>query len=144
VFTEIIYKKTEKGNNTNDIQGYRLTQAVEVKSDEVDRVTKIAQESTELIEQGIQFGSNAPEYFYKKLDELKLEMLSKATENAKQRAENMAKATGNKIGFMRSARMGVFQITPVTSTDVSDWGTNDTTSLDKKVMAVVSVSFGIE
>lgn len=71
-------------------------------------------------------------------------MLAKATENAKQRAENMARATGNKIGFMRSAKMGVFQITPVTSTDVSDWGTNDTSSLDKKVMSVVTVSFAIE
>ena len=88
--------------------------------------------------------SSAPEYFYTKLDELKIEMLAKATENAKQRAESMTKATGNKIGFMRSAKMGVFQITPVTSTDVSDWGVNDTTSLYKKVMAVVTVSFAIE
>ena len=71
-------------------------------------------------------------------------MLAKASENAKQRAENMVKAAGNKIGFMRNAKMGVFQITPVTSTDVSDWGVNDTTSLDKKVMAVVTVSFAIE
>jgi len=70
-------------------------------------------------------------------------MLEKASENAKQRAEKMAKATGNSIGFMRSARMGVFQITPVTSTDISDWGINDTSSLDKKVMAVVTVSFAI-
>ena len=58
--------------------------------------------------------------------------------------ENMVKATGNKIGFIRSARMGVFQITPITSTDVSDWGVNDTSSLEKKVMAVVSASFAIE
>jgi len=144
VFTETVYKKNEKGNDTNDIQGYRLTQALEVRSDEVDKVTKIARGSTELIDQGIQFESHQPEYFYKKLDELKLEMLAKSTENAKQRAENMAKATGNKIGFMRSAKMGVFQITPVTSTEVSDWGTNDTTSLDKKVMSVVTVSFAIE
>lgn len=71
-------------------------------------------------------------------------MLRKATENAKQRAEKMVKATGNKIGFMRSTRMGVFQITPITSTDVSDWGINDTTSIDKKDMAVVTVVFDIE
>jgi hypothetical protein len=45
---------------------------------------------------------------------------------------------------MRSAKMGVFQITPATSTDISDYGMNDTTSFDKKVMAVVTVSFAIE
>jgi uncharacterized protein len=144
VTTETVYKKNEKGNDTNDIQGYRLYQNVEVRSGDVDKVTLVSRESTELIDQGIQLESQAPEYFYKKLDELKLEMLAKATENAKQRAENMAKATGNKIGVMRSARMGVFQITPVTSTEVSDWGTNDTSSLDKKVMSVVTVSFAIQ
>jgi Uncharacterized protein conserved in bacteria len=144
VATETIYKKNEKGNDTNDIQGYTLSQGVEIRSYDVDKIATVSRESTELIDQGIQFVSPAPEYFYTKLDELKIEMLAKATENAKQRAESMAKATGNKIGFMRSARMGVFQITPITSTDVSDWGMNDTTSFDKKVMAVVTVSFAIE
>ncbi len=71
-------------------------------------------------------------------------MLAEATKNAKQRAENMVHATGNLIGTMRSARMGVFQITPVTSTDVSDYGENDTSALEKTVMAVVSVTFSIE
>jgi len=144
VVTETVYKKNEKGNDTNDIQGYRLTQAVEIRSHDVATVTKVARESTELIDQNIQFESGAPEYFYTKLDELKVEMLARATENARQRAESMARATGNRIGFMRSAKMGVFQITPITSTDVSDWGMNDTTSLDKKVMSVVTVSFAIE
>jgi len=144
VDTKTVYKKNEKGYNTNDIQGYRLSQNVEIRSKDVDKIDKVSRESTELINQGIEFTSPAPEYFYTKLDELKIEMLAKATENARQRAESMVKATGNKIGFMRNARMGVFQITPVTSTEVSDWGQNDTTSLDKKVMAVVGVSFAIE
>jgi len=141
---EKVYKKNEKGNNTNDIQWYYLSQGVEIRSKEVDKVTQISRESTALINDNIEFESGVPEYFYTKLDELKIEMLAKATENAKLRAENMVKATGNKIGSIRSAKMGVFQITPVTSTEISDWGVNDTTSLEKKVMAVVTVSFAIE
>ena len=144
VVTETVYKKNEKGNDTNDIQGYRLSQDVEIRSYDVDKIDKMTREVTELIDQGIEFTSFAPEYFYTKLDELKIEMLAKATENAKQRAGSMARATGNRIGFMRQAKMGVFQITPATSTDVSDYGQNDTTSLDKKVMAVVTVSFAIQ
>ncbi len=139
-----IYKKNDKGNDTNEIQWYSLNQSVEIRSGDVERVTAVSRESTELIEQGVEFFSGSPQYFYTKLDELKLEMLAKASENAKQRAENMVKATGNKIGFMRNAKMGVFQITPITSTDVSDWGINDTTSLDKKVMSVVTASFSIQ
>ncbi len=142
--TERIYRKNEKGNDTNDIQGYRLSQSLEVRSSDVDKITQVSRESTELINEGIEFVSGAPDYFYTKLDELKIEMLAKATENAKLRAENMVKATGNKIGFMRSAKMGVFQITPVNSTEVSDWGVNDTASIDKKVTAVVAASFAIE
>ena len=109
-----------------------LEQYIQVQSNDVHTIAQISRESTELIEQGIIFESKAPEYFYTKLEELKIEMLARATENAKQRAGNMAKSTGNKIGFMRSARMGVFQITPVNSTEVSDWGENDTSSLYKK------------
>ena len=144
IATETVYKKNEKENDTNDIQGYRLSQGIEIRSKDVDKIAKVSRESTELIDQGIEFESSAPQYFYTELDALKIEMLAMATANAKQRAESMVKSTGNKIGLMRSARMGVFQITPVTSTDVSDWGENDTSSLDKKVMAVVSVSFAIE
>jgi hypothetical protein len=144
VTTTTLYRKNEKGYDTNDIEGYTVSQGVEIRSKDVDKITQVSRESTELIDQGIGFQSSPPEYFYVKLDELKIEMLGKATENAKLRAINMAKATGNRIGFMRSAKMGVFQITPVTSTDVSDYGVNDTTSLDKKVMAVVTVSFAIE
>jgi len=144
IVIKMVYKKNEKGGDTNDIQGYILTQSIKVKSGEVDMIAQLSRESTELLDQGMEFSSGAPEYIYTKLDELKVEMLAKATQNAKQRAENMAGAAGNKIGFMRSARMGVFQITPINSTEVSDWGVNDTTSLEKKVTAVVTVSFAIE
>lgn len=144
ISTTKVYKKNEKGNDTNEIQWYVLSQTIEVRSKDIERVDRVSRESTELIEENIELESQAPDYFYTKLDELKIEMLAKATENAKLRAENMVKATGNKIGSIRSARMGVFQITPITSTDVSDWGVNDTSSLEKKVMAVVSASFAIE
>jgi hypothetical protein len=144
VSTTTLYKKNEKGNDTNDIQGYILSQAVEIRSSDVDRITEVSRQSTDLIADGVEFSSASPEYFYTRLDELKIEMLGTASENAKARADNMVRAAGNRIGFMRSARMGVFQITPANSTDVSDWGMNDTTSLAKKVTAVVNVSFAIE
>ncbi len=144
VNTSILYKKNEKGNDTNTIEEYLLSQGIEVKSYDVQKVDNVSRESTELIIQDIQFISQPPEYFYTKLAELKVEMLAKATEDAKVRAISMANSTGNKIGFMRSAKMGVFQITPITSTDVSWYGNNDTSSFEKKVMAVVSADFAIK
>ncbi len=142
--TQTFYQKNEKGNDTNEIEGYCLKMSVGVQSNDVYGLEKLSRESTELIDQGIHFESHPPEYFYTKLEELKIEMLANATENAKMRAEKMAQATGNRIGSIRSAKMGVFQITPVHSTEVSDWGVNDTSSLIKKMSAVVTVSIAIE
>ena len=144
IYTKILYLKNEKGNNTNTIQGYELSQNIDIMSGEVDKITGISRDSTELINQGVNFVSYAPQYTYTKLDSLKVEMLSEASENARQRAQSMVNATGNKIGFIRSAKMGVFQITPVNSTEISDYGINDVTSLYKKVTAVVSASFAIK
>jgi hypothetical protein len=142
--TQVLYKKNEKGNDTNTIEAYLLSQGIEVRSYDVAKVDNISRVSTDLINKDIAFISEAPQYFYTKLAELKIEMLSKATEDAKSRAISMAQSTGNKIGVIRSAKMGVFQITPATSTDVSWYGENDTSSLEKKVMAVVTASFSIE
>ncbi len=138
-----LYKKNEEGHDTNEIEGYRLSRDIEVKSSDVQKVTAVSREATELINQGIEFISLAPEYFYTRLAELKHQMLAEATQDAKKRAEQMASSTGNRIGPIRTAKMGVFQITPVNSYDVSDWGMNDTTSLEKKANAVVRVDFAI-
>jgi len=40
--------------------------------------------------------------------------------------------------------MGVMQINPANSNDVSDYGNNDTTSLFKDITAVVSAKFELE
>ena len=40
--------------------------------------------------------------------------------------------------------MGVMQITPADSTDVSDAGISDTTSIDKDITAVVNISFAVD
>ena len=42
VSTETVYKKNEKGNDTNDIQGYRLIQGVEIRSNDVDKIDAIS------------------------------------------------------------------------------------------------------
>ena len=144
VSTRVIYKKNEKGYDTSEIEGYRLSQSIEVRSYNVKKISSIARSSTELINNGIEFISSAPQYFYTKLSQLKIEMLGEATENAKKRAQKMALSTGNKIGLMRSARMGIFQINPINSYNISWYGNNDTSSLEKKVMAVVSVDFSIK
>jgi hypothetical protein len=130
--------------NTNVIQGYRVTQDVTVSSNVVDKIDQLSSEATELILQGVEFNSTAPEFFYTTLSELKVEMIGLAAKDAKMRADQIAQSTENEIGEVRSSRMGVIQINPVNSTEVSDYGVNDTSSLEKVITAVVTVSYSIE
>ena len=124
-------------------ESYRLVQTVEVRSREVARLERLARESTELIRQGVRFESYPPEYLVTTLADLKVEMLAAATRDAKARASEMARNAGSKVGRLRSARMGVFQVTPTNSTMVTDYGINDTSSIEKDITSVVSVSFEI-
>ncbi|MEG6522295.1 SIMPL domain-containing protein [Desulfotomaculum sp. 1211_IL3151] len=138
------YIYNQNGNSTGQISSYRLSQTVEIKSNDVQKIASIARESTELIEQGLIFESLPPQYFYTKLNDLKVNILAEATKNAKERAEKMATSTGSNIGAIRSAKMGVFQITPVNSNEISDYGINDTSSIEKEITAVVNVEFAIK
>jgi uncharacterized protein len=134
----------KNGMETGVINGYELSQQIEVSSKDVDKITAISRESTELINEGVEFESFPPEYFYTKLADLKVSMLAEATKDAKARAEQIAQSSGSKIGKVRSARMGVLQITPKNSNMVSDYGVNDTSSPEKEITAVVTIGFMIQ
>ena len=138
------YKYTPNGNMTNDIAYYNLSQLVIIKSDDVQKIKEISTDVQQLLDKGIDINVHSPEYFYSKLGDLKVKLLQDATTDAKDRATAMLKATHNKPGKIQSVRMGVFQITPVDSTNVSDMGINDTTTVDKKVTAVANVVFRIK
>lgn len=97
-----------------------------------------------MIEEGIPLQSDPPEFQYTKLAELKLQMLAEAARDSRLRAEEIARATGAHIGVVRQARMGVIQINPADSTDVSGEGNNDTSSLEKDSISVVASTFSLE
>lgn len=134
-----------KSCGPNPIAGYNLTQALVIESADVEGITKLAQEATgALIDQGTIFASDGLEYYYGKLADLRLEMLADATKNAKARAETIAASTGTELGPIQSASMGVFQVTAVNSMEISDYGAYDTSTIDKKVTAVVRAGFALQ
>ena len=139
------YKRDPKTGAYTDIQdAYNLYQPMHISSDNVELIKEISNDITSLINKGVDINVNPASYDYSKLPELKVTLLEKASQDAKNRAASMLKPTGNSVGKIQSVRMGVYQITPVDSTNVSDMGINDTTSIDKKVTAVANVSFKIK
>lgn len=126
--------------------GYDLYQEVTVTSNDVDKVEKISRDITKLIESGVEFTSNEPEYYYTKLDELKLKLIEEATKNAKQRVDIMATGTGEKAGKLTDATLGVFQITAKNSSDedYSYGGTFNTSSREKTATITVKLNYTVK
>lgn len=143
ITTTPLRRQDANGVETSEITGYSLTQTIEVRSNDVQKISQIAREATELINQGILIESKAPQFYYTKIGDLKIEMLGEASKDAKERAERIAASTGDSIGAVRAAKMGVLQITAADSTEVSDYGTYDTTTIEKDMTAVVNISFAI-
>ncbi|HLV27308.1 MAG TPA: SIMPL domain-containing protein [Gemmatimonadales bacterium] len=139
-----VQEYTDMGRETGRILGYRLSQNFEIRSADVDGIAALAQQSAELIAEGVPMVSYSPEYIFTGIDAIRTELLAEATSDAAERARAIAESAGAKIGAARSARMGVFQITPRHSTMVSDYGVNDTSSKEKDVTAVVRVTFAVE
>ena len=68
-------------------------------------------------------------------------MLAEAAKDARTRAEQIAGQGGRGLACLHDADMGVFQITPLHSSNTSGEGENDTSSLDKTITAVVTATF---
>ncbi len=126
------------------VVGYQLAQEVEVRSNNVDLVDSLSRKSTELISSGVVFESKPPAYIYTKLGDLKITMLAEAAKDARARADQIARNSGCRLGGVRSAKMSPLRITPAFAVTEGDYvGTNDTTTRDKEITAVVNVSYSI-
>jgi hypothetical protein len=147
-FSPIAIQQLRAGQNSYDegnrTVGYRLTQGVVLESKEVDRITQLDRDSTALVEAGVVFTTSPVEYIYTKAAEAKVSLLAEATGDARARATQIASQGGRTIGGLRSARMGVFQITARNSVETSSEGVNDVSSLDKTITAVVSATFSLK
>jgi len=140
---EVEKKLDERGNPTPAIEAYLLRQSVEIQSREVNKIDQIARQSPELIKHGLEFHSFPAQYTFTGLEKLKMDLLGRAVHNALQRARTLAVNTNTTVGALVSASQGVFQITTANSTEVSDAGSYDTSTIEKSIKAVVSCEFTV-
>ncbi|MHC8948894.1 SIMPL domain-containing protein [Sphingobacterium hungaricum] len=139
---EFTYQTNEQGNSSNVFNGYNLMQTVSIESKELDKVDNASREISSLISQGIELSSNYPNYYYSKLEDLKLELISQASANARQRADNIAIEAGTSLGSLVKADLGIFQITGQNDNeDFSYGGVFNTTSRAKTANITVKSSY---
>lgn len=131
-------------NNTGVISNYRVQQSLTIITEKIDIVDELALNPESVISQGVIVENSHLEYYYSKVDELKRTLLGDAAKDARMRAEEIAGGSGVKVGAIRSARAGVFQITEPYSTEVSGYGVYNTTSRVKDIKVTVHVEFELK
>jgi hypothetical protein len=152
IFSAVSIQEQKKQRYSDDgkyigqeFEGYKLVQPIQINSKDINKIEGISREISELLSQGIQFQSEPPRYYYTKLSQLKLELVEKATVDARQRAEKISEKSGGKIGKLSTAQMGIFQITGQNSSEEYSWGgTFNTSSKEKSASITMKLTYQIK
>lgn len=149
-FSSVSISKENKNLYSNgnfvgtEFTGYRLDQTISIESMRVDEIEQLSRDITEIINEGVEFYSYAPQYYFTKLAELKIEMVAAATKDARIRAEQIASNSNANLGRLKEANMGIFQIIAQNSNEDYSWGgTFNTSSKMKTATITMRLQFGI-
>ena len=137
----------EQGQTRTRQNGYKATQTLSISSQELNKITNmLAQvQNYRISHESVTF--EKPQYLLNDLEKTKHDLIAKATDDANKRAEEFAKTGHAKVGVMRSASQGSFNILDAHNpdTDDSDYGgTYDKDGVDKLVRLVVTIDYAIE
>lgn len=92
---------------------YIAKQTILVRTGNIESVKKAHSNTIDLMSEGIAISSDYDsrvEYVFNGLNDIKPEMIKKATENARTAAEQFAENSGSKVGNINSANQGLFSI----------------------------------
>lgn len=137
----------EQGQTRTRQNGYKATQTLSISSQQLNKITNmLAQvQNYRISHESVTF--EKPQYLLNDLEKIKHDLIAKATDDANKRAEEFAKTGHAKVGVMRSASQGSFNILDAHNpdTDDSDYGgTYDKDGVDKLVRLVVTIDYAIE
>jgi hypothetical protein len=115
-----------------------LAQTVIVRTEQVDRVARLNQQTGELVKRGVVLvDAGGPTYLFTRLNEIKPEMLAEATRNARISAEQFAADSDSALAEIRRASQGLFEILPRDPAP----GLLEPNQLDKKIRVVSTIEY---
>jgi len=129
--------------------GYEANQTImftaKSNSELMKKIEEVSSKTSELVNSGIELTANAIQYTYSDLPSLKHTLIERATQDAKERAEKIVYTGKGKLGKLKNASMGVFQITGQGSTeDYSYGGIFDTYSKNKTARITVRLEYVLD
>ena len=120
---------------------YTISQNIIVNLDDVNKIKDLGDKVSLIANKGVFISVNSLEYYYSKLKDVRVSLLSDAILDAKNRAEEIVKISGNRIGKLKSATNGVVQVLAKDSNEVSDYGSYDTSTIEKTIQVSVKANF---
>lgn len=138
------HKLNEKGTRTHEVESYGGSQTVTLTSADVHWIERVGRELNDLLGRGYDIRVHSPDFLVSDLSGIKQDLLRQATADGFRRADLMARNSGARVGSLRAARQGVFQITEPNSTETSGYGLYDTSTIEKSIKAVVTLEYSIE
>lgn len=130
-----------KENNAPET--YTVRANVSIQSNDPALIDQIAKDVGSLSSRGILVSVQQPEFYISNLPELRVALIGKAVADAKARAEGIAESAGQKVGRLQSASSGVVQVMSPNSIEVSDYGSYDTSTIEKQVMVTARATFQV-
>lgn len=110
----IIDKYANDYSNTNATLRYLASRSINIYSTDVNKIREVSEKLTELSQSGVVFKvddwDSKIEYLYTKLNDIKPAMIEEATNNARVVAQKFAKDSNSKLGKIRKATQGQFEI----------------------------------
>lgn len=142
----VIESNNRETKYENVFDGYTASQTVSftAKSNPelMQKIEKVVDQTSELINSGVEFTPRPIQYTYSKLSDLKHNLIEAATKDAKDRVLKIVNTANGKIGKLKNASLGVFQITGKNSEDdFSYGGVFDLYSKDKTARITVRLEY---
>lgn len=142
----------EYGTDAYTTKRYILSTAVTLRSDKVDLAAQTQQKMSNLIKSGVALSDdgycgNIPNYLFTKLNDIKIDMLAKATQNARDAGNQFATDAKAKLGSIRTATQGYFSISAQDSIQEGSGSNNscgDSDSIMKKIRVVTTIDYFLE
>ena len=146
VTASVIYTDQDYKQDQNAPVTYTVHEMITVQTSNVDKVDALSRAIGPLNDQ-VSGGSvvtvQPPEYYVSTLPALRVSLIGQAIADAKARANEIAKSGGSTIGKLQSASSGVVQVLAPNSTNVEDYGSYDTSTIQKQVMVTARATFSV-
>lgn len=129
--------------------GYTATQSISFGSRKdfalMKKIENVVDQTSELINSGIEFVGDPVQYTYSDLASLKHNLIEKASQDAKERSQKIVNTANGRLGKLKDASMGVFQITGKGSIEEDSYGgNNDTYSKNKTARITVRLTYTLD